>query len=209
MNDDLRIPKITPPFYPGHNNYQNYRILAFLPYIIMGYEKIKFNVFMLVRYKYPGSGLDRIVPFKDISNSIRTPFFLSLPLYLVFDLIQRNRKYNKNKTIKEKAIFTTDLLLFHSFATIVFPFYISRFLSEFFPKSFGFFVRSKFPLMFLSVISFLAIGAVSVKLSDILSDYLLDNTFRKYVYNLNSLDPTKLNNKFQEINKRSEIAVIV
>ena len=74
-------------------------------------------------------------------------------------------------------------------------------MSEFFPKSFGFFVRSKFPLMFLSVISFLAIGAVSVKLSDILSDYLLDNTFRKYVYNLNSLDPTKLNNKFQEINK--------
>jgi len=181
--NDLMIQKITVPLYKGHNNHQNNRILGFLPYMLLGYEVIKMNTFLLVRYKYPGSGLSRLVPFKEISNSIRFPFIISFPVYIMFDVIHRNRKYNKNKSFKEKALYTTDLLLFHSFATFLFPLYLSGFMANFFPKAFGFFVRSKFPLMFLSVAAFLGAGSIAVKASDIFTDIILDNTFRKFVYN--------------------------
>jgi hypothetical protein len=209
MNDDLRIPKIIPPFYPGHNNHQNYRILGFLPYVIMGYETIKFNVFMLVRYKYPGSGLKRIVPFREIPNTIKFPFIFSLPFYLVFDVIKRNRKYNKNKSFKDKAIFTTDLILFHSLATVFFPLLYTRLFSNFFPKAFGFFIRSKFPLMFLSTTAFVGTGAALVKCGDVATDYLLDNTFRKFVYNLNIFESNKNKELIDGVTQPLEVGNIV
>lgn len=209
MSNDLRIPKLTVPLYPGHNNHQNYRILGFLPYIIMGYDIIQLNVFMLVRYKYPGSGLNRLVPFKDISNSIRLPFIFSLPIYLVYDVINRNRKYNKNKSIREKAIFTTDLFLFHSIATILVPYYMTRFFANFFPKSCGFFIRSKLPLMFLSTVAFIGTGAIAVKSIDIFTDYLLDNTTRKFCYHLNTFDSNNKSEISSEVNQPVEVGTIV
>ena len=207
--NDLKIHAYTPPLYPGHNNHQNYRILGFLPYMLSGYEVIKMNVFMLIRYKYPGSGLNRQVPFQIISNKVILPYLISLPVYILFDIIHRNRKYNKNKSYKEKALYTTDLILFHSFATFIFPLCIYKFLANFFSKSFGFIVRSKFPLMFLSLVSFLAAGAVAAKTSDIFTDMILDRTFRKFVYNFKQSDPIKLSELSDKFNQHLDAAGVV
>ena len=207
--NDLKIQAYTPPLYPGHNNHHNYRILGFIPYILLGYEVIKMNVFMLIRYKYAGSGLNRQVPFQNISNKIILPYLISLPVYIVFDIIHRNRKYNKNKSYKEKALYTTDLILFHSLATVLFPIYISKYLANFYSKSFGYFVRSKYPLMFLSLAAFLATGVVAAKTSDIFADMILDISFRKFVYNFKESDSNKLCDTSDSTNQHVDMAGVV
>ena len=207
--NDLKIQAYTPPLYLGHNNHHNYRILGFLPYMLLGYEVIKMNVFLLIRYKYPGSGLNRQVPFQNISNKLLLPYFISLPVYIVFDIIHRNRKYNKNKSYKEKALYTTDLILFHSLASVMFPLCIYKFLANFSTKSFGFFVRSKFPLIFLSLVSFLATGIVAVKLSDIMADMILDISFRKFVYNFQESDSNKLSDTPDSLNLHVDMAGVM
>jgi hypothetical protein len=207
--NDLKIHAYTPPLYPGHNNHHNYRILGFIPYMLIGYETIKMNVFMLIRYKYAGSGLNRQVPFQNISNKIILPYIISLPVYIVFDIIHRNRKYNKNKSYKEKALYTTDLILFHSLATVMFPLYISKYLANFFSKSFGFFVRSRIPLMFVSLTAFLATGVVAAKSSDIIADMILDISFRKIVYNFKESDSNKLCNTSDSSNQHVDMAGVV
>jgi hypothetical protein len=58
--------------------------------------------------------------------------------------------------------------------------------------------------MFLSISAFLAAGSVAVKTSDVVTDILLDNTLRKFVYDFRT-DKHNKNGSIDESNEEVEI----
>jgi len=181
------IKKYKPPIYEGHNNEMSYRYLGIFPVVVIGYEIMKSQTVLLVRYQYPGSGLFRSVPYKPLNPNTIKFFLYTVPFYLAFDIIYRNYKYMQNRTAMQKIVYSTDLLLFHLLATCYIPYKVSAFTAQRIPYLFSYFVRLNYPLLFLSTMGYVFCGIFQVKMIDILADVLLDNTLRKF-YNFKIYD---------------------
>lgn len=197
MNNQNKIEKFIPPLYEGQNTEMRYRYLGFLPAMAIGYELIKSRVTLLSRYKYPGGGLTRKIPYHPLSPKTLQFFIYTVPAYLLFDLIYRNNKYMKNATTSEKLGYTADLALFHLLATIYLPYKIVHCSALSLPMILSHITRSRIPLMAISTAAFIWLGLYQVKAIDILIDMLLDSTFRKF-YNYQKEGKIGGSNQFKQ-----------
>jgi hypothetical protein len=179
---NVKIEKYYPHLYEGHNTEQSYRYLGLLPILCFGWEFSKANAVLLSRFRYPGSGAMRLVPYHPLGEATYKFFYKTLPFYVAFDVIYRNLKYNKNKSNEYKLKYTMDLLLFHSVATYILPYLLIGRFTKSLPRITGLICRRRIPGQILMFMGYAGILGFVVKGSDIVTDYLLDKTFRKYCF---------------------------
>ncbi len=174
-----KLQKYIPPIYDGHNTIMAYRPLGLLPVAILGYELIKSQTVLLVRYRYPGSGLHRSVPYKPLSPNTVKFFLYTVPFYIAFDVFHKNYRYTQDKSLIDKIAYSTDLILFHLLATCYLPYKIVSYSALRIPVVCSYIVRYNMPLLMLSTAVFVMLGSLQVKVGDIATDFVLDYSFRQ------------------------------
>jgi hypothetical protein len=179
---NAKIEKYYPHLYLGQNTESSYRLLGFLPLLCKGYEQSKLASTLYSRYRYPADSTLRLIPFSPITNSAKKLFERTVPVYIVFDIIYRNCKFNNNKSNEYKLYYTLDLLIYHSVATFTLPYmFFGLFTKNIVPRC-SILTRRRIPLIFISTLIYFGFTALLIKGTDILSDALLDVTYRKYIF---------------------------
>lgn len=177
-----KIEKYYPHLYEGHNTEQSYRYLGFLPILSHGWDFSKYHSLLYSRFRYPRSEGFRLVPYHPTPKATHSFFAKTVPMYVVFDVIYRNLKFNNDKPMEYKLKYTLDLILFHSVATFILPYLLIRRFTKYVPKITSLICRRRIPGQILIFIGYFAVLGFVVKGSDIVTDYLLDQTYRKYYF---------------------------
>lgn len=205
--DSKKLIYLERPSIMGQSNYSPYRPLA-LFYPVYKLAEMIFEIQFLLkenRYKlpFPASLPRQVYNFQELENfflkylpkdSLKTKIahYFSSELsskisalrygYVFFDIYNRNKKFNKEKTNSYKYLYSLDLALWHSMATFVFPIYAANASFAVF-RNFALFPKNRnFYWNFVSVFAAIYAFVHLVKFGDFTADLAMNNTFRRFVY---------------------------
>lgn len=109
--------------------------------------------------------------------------FKGLPyLYIIYDIQYRNMKFNKEKNFIYKFKYSTDLALYHSMATLYFPYIAYKYANGAFYFVANSMKRNTLFMNFLGLFVGFCLFFKIVRLGDITSDFVMNNTYRKFIF---------------------------
>jgi len=223
--DSKKLNQIETPYILGQNNFSPYRNLAFFypsyKLIEMIFEiqflfknitfirptpasapRIDYNfkeIEQLLLNYYPKNILDDKISHAfstEVANKIKAFGYA----YVLFDIYNRNVKFNQNKSRSYKRLYSLDLALWHSMATFVFPLYAAKYSFSIFHFLIHIPKNRYFPLHIFSIFaSFFAFFHL-VKIGDCAADIVMNNTFRKYVFDYKKDENSLFNEEYQKLN---------
>jgi hypothetical protein len=158
-----------------------------------------FNELISFASKY--SQREKIINFLiNIFNKENEIIIKRLPYaFILYDVYYRNLKYNKEKSLSYKLKFSTDVILYHTMATLYFPYKAYKYSNSLF-----LFVSTslKNPSIYLNILGFAAgvyLFFKIVKFGDIASDLLMNNSYRKFVFDYRNEKTQTLNEELVKI----------
>ncbi len=205
--DSKKLNYLERPYIMGQSNFDQYRNLAFLypsykliemifdiKYIFKeqriklpfpgSYPRMEYNFKELEKYllnRFPKDVLkNKISNF--FSNEVGNKLSLTRYAYVLFDIFYRNQKFNKNKSLSYKFLYSFDLALWHSMATFAFPLYASLFSFGIFKMIISIPKNRYFTLNVVSAFASLYSFLYLVKVGDFTADLVMNNTYRKIVF---------------------------
>lgn len=205
--DNQKLSYLDRNFIWGHNNFSVYRSLGLIYPLYKLFEST-----IDVRYlcsespfKIPGSPhlfrntynfkeiIDYLSKFynpeaikasllKAYSHDIAGKIASLRHVYVLYDIYNRNCKFNKGKSTSYKFMYSTDLALWHSMATFAFPLYSIQLCHSLFLFLINFKANRNIFLNTFGLFASFYVFFNLVKLGDITADFIMNNTFRKFVY---------------------------
>ena len=119
--------------------------------------------------------------------------------FILYDVYYRNLKFNKEKSFSYKLKFSTDVVLYHTMATLYFPYKAYKYSNLFFLMVS---TSLKNPSIYLNILGFISgvyLFFKIVKFGDIASDYVMNNTFRKFLYDYRNEKTEYFNEEFEKV----------
>jgi hypothetical protein len=179
----MEIKKYEPVIYEGHNSDMSFRVLGFCNLFLAGIQQALDAGYNYSRYRYSCVNGNRLMTRHRISSESYKFFSRSVKYYVIFDLVFKNSKNNTGKSSEYIKWYTCDLLLFHSISTFILPYiFFFNMNQNSLGKYCSLITRRRVPLTLMCACVAAAKVLMIIKISDILTDILLDMTFRKYVY---------------------------
>lgn len=221
--DSKQLNLIEQPILTGHNNYFPYRSLGFI-YPIYQYLNTSLDINLLkvesgignlsTNYYRKSNNFAELISSaskyfqrEKIINFLISTFnkenekiIKKLPYaFIIYDIYYRNLKFNQEKSYSYKLKFTLDVALYHTMATLYFPYKAFRCSNLLF---FTVSTSLKNPSIYLNVFGFAAgfyLFFKIVKFGDIASDYIMNNTFRKFVFDYRKEQTQNFNEEFEKV----------
>lgn len=225
--ESKKLNMIERPYIMGQSNYAPYRPLMYF-YPLYKFSELVLDIQYVLRdYRIqvpPPASKPRLVHnFQELENFLlryfpkeaireKLAYYVSPGIsikinalryfYVIFDIYNRNKKFNKEKSKSYKIMYTLDLALWHSLATFVFPVYSANISFAIF-RSFSLIPKNRsFNWNCFSVLIAVYAFVYLIKIGDFTADFIMNNSFRRFAYDYRN----KENNLFTvEYDKLKEL----
>jgi hypothetical protein len=120
-------------------------------------------------------------------------------LFILYDINYRNIRDNKEKSLCYKLKFSTDVALYHTMATLYFPYKALKYSNSVYYMCSNFLKNPSILMNALGLFAGFYLFFKIVKFGDIASDYVMNNTFRKFVFDYRNEIKENFNEEFEKI----------